>query len=397
MSQRNGQGGVGVSGNMLRNLVLHVCGQVLGYGQAAVQAALPSAAAAPFLPAPGDTGWNPHELKVFSNNFRFAENVTKMVRDGEARLLVALEGDSARQPYYREGNGLNVGLFGAVDLARMLALLAHKGGEGWARDDARVRTALQERERLGCAMKRLVVEDSMKLSVAEVLFNTYASIHKRIVIWGSFSEDQLESWGAYSWHELRSVDRRLWMMLGWDYHKWTFGVRALAPGSSSSDLQEKDEEEEGEDGAALAGTRFHRKFTPEEEAARRKLELRREEARRWHALEAKRALVFCPHAGHATWDQLTEEQRLAATSLNVSPRHRRDMWEKCGDVTRFSISNMLLSLRDSLRGVWGLIAISAVLLSTLGAGVVLSWRLIGDAKPKASNKLYTQGFRAVSR
>lgn len=73
------------------------------------------------------------------------------------------------------------------------------------------------------------------------------------------------------------------------------------------------------------------------------------------------------------------------------------MWEKCGDVTRFSISNMLLSLRDSLRGVWGLIAISAVLLSTLGAGVVLSWRLIGDAKPKASNKLYTQGFRAVSR
>ena len=83
MSQRNGQGGVGVSGNMLRNLVLHVCGQVLGYGQAAVQAALPSAAAAPFLPAPRDTGWNPHELKVFSNNFRFAENVTKMVRDGQ--------------------------------------------------------------------------------------------------------------------------------------------------------------------------------------------------------------------------------------------------------------------------------------------------------------------------
>ena len=91
---------------------------------------------------------------------------------------MALEGDSARQPYYREGNGLNVGLFGAVDIARMLPLLAHRGGGGWAWDDARVRVALEERERLGSAMKRLVVEDSMKLSVAEVLFNTYASIHR---------------------------------------------------------------------------------------------------------------------------------------------------------------------------------------------------------------------------
>jgi hypothetical protein len=118
---------------------------------------------------------------------------------------------------------------------------------------------------------------------------------------------------------------------------------------------------------------------------------------RWHALEAKRASVFCPHAGHNTWDQLIEDQRLASTSLNVSPRHRRDMWGKCGEVTSFSISNMILSLWDSLRGVWGLIAISVVLLSTLVAGVVLSWRLIGDAKPKASNKLYTHGLRAVSR
>jgi hypothetical protein len=102
----------------------------------------------------------------------------QQVRDGEARLLVALEGDSARQPYYREGNGLNVGLFGAVDIARMLPLLAHKGGWGGAWDDARVRVALEARERLGGAMQRLVVEDSMKLSVAEVLFNTYASIHR---------------------------------------------------------------------------------------------------------------------------------------------------------------------------------------------------------------------------
>jgi hypothetical protein len=54
---------------------------------------------------------------------------------------------------------------------------------------------------------------------------------------------------------------------------------------------------------------------------RRKSEQRREDSRRSQALEAKRASVFCPHAGHNTWDQLTEEQRLAATSLNVSPRY----------------------------------------------------------------------------
>jgi hypothetical protein len=65
-------------------------------------------------------------LKIFSNNFRFAANVTKVLRqeasegagEGEGQghgwLVVALEGDAARQPYYREGNGLNVGLYGAV-------------------------------------------------------------------------------------------------------------------------------------------------------------------------------------------------------------------------------------------------------------------------------------------
>lgn len=67
---------------------------------------------------PMDGGWGGSAggLKIFSNNFRFAANVTKVFRQDDALLLVALEGDAARQPYYREGNGLNVGLYGAVGM-----------------------------------------------------------------------------------------------------------------------------------------------------------------------------------------------------------------------------------------------------------------------------------------
>ena len=93
-------------------------------------------------------GWGKGELKVFSNNFRFASNVTTVLRDGNARLVLVLEGDAARQPYYREGNGLNVGLYGPVDTGRLVHVAAQPLPL-LLDASAPVMQALQRREQLG--------------------------------------------------------------------------------------------------------------------------------------------------------------------------------------------------------------------------------------------------------
>ena len=106
--------------------MLYICSSLLGYGKEAVAAAVAAAAAADSrqrgAQGPSNSsarassstggaslrdedawqGWYAGHLKVFSNDFRFAETTAVVLREGEARMLVALEGDAARQPYYRE-------------------------------------------------------------------------------------------------------------------------------------------------------------------------------------------------------------------------------------------------------------------------------------------------------
>ena len=75
----------------------------------------------------------------------------------------------------QEGNGLNQGLFGPVDLASTLAsLLAQRGSEGrgggWEGGEGMVRMeeVLGERRMLAEALTELMVEDSLRRAVSEV-------------------------------------------------------------------------------------------------------------------------------------------------------------------------------------------------------------------------------------
>jgi hypothetical protein len=307
--------------------VVRVCGKLLGYGAEAVWAALkaqpqgealkaqPQGEAASQPPATGvgvesaseETGtrlggegdaqassggarggggimvaqqhnpkWGQTGLKIFANDFRFAERVVELV-EGKAGawVVVGLEGDAARQvsavlwmlfcgescaaasgsclvlktelrillcvallrrgaqdsfssccvvvllvdcvscvaagglclvlnnshavrqPYYREGNGLNVGLYGPLDLVRLLPHVlnarrcsAAAGGEdlrapGEALGEVvgleRLKEEMRRRRVLGNAMTQLVTWDSLRLSVAEVLFQLPSQVHQRIV------------------------------------------------------------------------------------------------------------------------------------------------------------------------------------------------------------------------
>ena len=338
-----------VSSESLERLVIHICGDLLGYGAAAVVAALGSAGASAGVDAGsdavGERAWG-ERLKVFSNNFRFAERVTALLQQGGAQLLVALEGDAARQPYYREGNGLNVGLFGSVDLVRVLAPLARAtsfNAPPAAREE--LRRAVAVREEMGAAMRRLVVEDSLKLAIMEVLFNGLDSLHRRIVVWGHARvEDTLAGWWDYCWHDLRAADRDSWRALGWDYRSWPpKPVAAAAPSDSRG---------------------------------------------RWQPTARAAGPAFCPSAQKRAWAELTEAQQAAAGALNVAAPLRPDMWAACQGG---------LGGAGSFRLWWVMGLVALMLVLSVAAGAWLAHRVVAEARPTASTGLHARGFRAGGR
>jgi hypothetical protein len=136
----------------------------------------------------------------------------------------------------------------------VLPHLARPGAEG----AEKLKEAVALRERLGWSMAQLVMEDSIKLSVVEVLFHSFHSIHRRIVVWGSETEDTLSGWHMYHWDDLRSQDRHAWKALGWDYHLWAYGTSIGREVAQEHALHFPEEEEE--EGSALAGTRGTKKL-----------------------------------------------------------------------------------------------------------------------------------------
>jgi hypothetical protein len=90
-----------------------------------------------------------------------------VLREGESRLLVSLEDDAERQSFYHEGNGLNVGLYGALDLAHLLPLRCLAAG-GVVRYGG---GSLRRSRALGTVMSQFVLEDSIRLSVFETLID----------------------------------------------------------------------------------------------------------------------------------------------------------------------------------------------------------------------------------
>eukprot|EP00929_Paragymnodinium_shiwhaense_P090638 TRINITY_DN50802_c0_g1_i4.p2 TRINITY_DN50802_c0_g1~~TRINITY_DN50802_c0_g1_i4.p2 ORF type:complete len:355 (-),score=85.25 TRINITY_DN50802_c0_g1_i4:21-1085(-) len=117
------------------------------------------------------------DVSLFSNNFTFAAAPFEVLEAHGRELTIILDGDAARQPYYRIGNGLNVGLFGAVDTGDFLRELKR----GTTQDD--IRSAREKRAKRALAMTRAVVEDSLKYAIVEVLLDNPADRDRRLVGW----------------------------------------------------------------------------------------------------------------------------------------------------------------------------------------------------------------------
>jgi len=226
LAARRGEAGPRVSHDNLQKLVVYICRSLLGYSKEAVAAAA-AAGLSSSGPASASSqrdedaweGWYAGHLKVFSNDFRFAETTAVVLREGEARLLVALEGDAARQPFYREGNGLNVGLYGALDLAHLLPFAASP--EAVSSDAGGA--ALRRRRALGAAMSQFVLEDSIRLSAIETLIparETESMLRRVVVSAAPGKEDSFAGWSDYAWRDMRSQDRILWETLGWNEEVW---------------------------------------------------------------------------------------------------------------------------------------------------------------------------------
>jgi hypothetical protein len=341
---RRGEAGPRVSHDTLQKLVVYICRSLLGYSKEAVTAAV-AAGLSSSAPASASSqrdedawqGWYAGHLKVFSNDFRFAETTAVVLREGEARLLVALEGDAARQPFYREGNGLNVGLYGALDLAHLLPFAASP--EALSSDAGGA--ALLRRRALGAAMSQFVFEDSIRLSAFETLIPSREteSMLRRVVESASpGKEDSFAGWSDYEWRDMRSQDRILWGTLGWNEEVWE---REAWIGN-------------GEEG------------------------------------------VFCPLPAHGyrSFQDLTQAQKDAVEKLRINPDARtrtHAMWRLCESrvwETRMawnSESNTLVLL------VFLLLALPALALLP----VVVCANVFSHLRPKPSNKVCTRGFKAA--
>ena len=311
--------------------VMHVVSDLLGYPPDVVRAAMAPDAMPP--------------LKVFAHSFRFAFEVLKFVtgeedeqhkdkdklsgRDAVTQpnptvqpmvqpLLVAIEGDGARQPFHQEGNGLNVGLFGTVDMADALARVArvaatlHKDDRGTEALDA----ALADRRELGDALTSLMTDESLRRAVKEVLFNQGSNAERiNSNRWNTPAWLNMHrTWHDYRWHEMREQDRILWGSLGWNRDLWGRQRRVTrVEGGDPTRLQTDG------DGAPVSWM----------QSVGRKMWSFMSESTSEKSNSAVHLLAFCPSGDKMQWEKMDARGRQAATTLRLSQTERPDMWKLC--------------------------------------------------------------------
>ena len=356
---------------MVNQTVMHVVSDLLGYSPAVVRAG-----AAPEAMPP---------LKVFAHTFRFVSTPMKLVWppsdsygrhsvetvDGDeeqgpiargapharssagAPLIVAVEGDGARQPFHQEGNGLNVGLFGTVDLADALAQTRYTGAprprERQQRDQGQTdaqqiklapRAALAKRQELAKALASLMTDESLRRAVKEVLFNQ-GTVEARINInrWNTPTWLGMHSnWHDYRWHELTTKDQRLWQALGWNRDRWMKKqwqaprrVEATAPQAA----ERQGRGPKGARGGPIRSGPQHRGIISWLLTTGRSMfdvllgvvgmgKAGKGADGTWPTIRP-----FCPHALGYRWETLELRARQAASALRVSKRELKELWEVC--------------------------------------------------------------------
>merc|ERR1711908_33584 len=102
-------------------------------------------------------------VKKVVNDFGYIPLASTLLHEKGSHLLVGVEGDAAREPYYREGNGLNIGLYGPKDFVQLL--------QHYRADPLNVSTSLRWRQQLGGAMTEEVVYSALESSAVEVLLD----------------------------------------------------------------------------------------------------------------------------------------------------------------------------------------------------------------------------------
>ena len=250
-------------------------------------------------------------LKVFAHSFHFASAPIKLISSPTKMtkpLIVALEGDAARQPFHQAGNGLNVGMFGSIDLADTLSTIIRQ-------DEVLPLTdILDQQMKLATALTSVMSDESLQRAVQEVLFNQ-GSVEDRIHFNRWNAPIMHSGWHDYKWDELRSQDKHLWESLGWNRDRWK--DRIFSEGfCSSSDQHEKQQD----DGSLLS------LVTSMWDFLKGMMVDRLYEKKQSDDVFIK---LFCPHSFGKEWELLDSSEQQAAQHLQLSWFDNYEMWNMC--------------------------------------------------------------------